>query len=447
MPSTDEFIVTGPTPGAPNYLDWANLLNRWPVTPAPTYTPPSEAFAPPVPTPAPAPPPPVVLPEVIVEPTPVPIVPLITPAIAGAGAGLLGLLFPTAIGGGNLPDNATQWRPPKDPPASAHDAGDDAPQPPDWGELSEGFDVWGDRIERGAEFLRDVFNTARRVYGLLDRFKADPVSRFETGTSKVLRISDNPLLEEFVVQPKRTVKSAPRAPALQEVPLVDYQQLFRGLGSDFGLGFELAPVRTPRIDTPARDPSRKNAPGRRTGLEPSRALEVDLFGAPHLAPDGGLFFDPTAPSDVPVPPRIGDPVPRTPVDTTPAGFIDDVVPNLYPPPDLAVAPIRVPPRKGDCTCTTTDGGGPKKKKKKKRADRAICYRGTYRQLKRGISYSPKEEVPCDARSREESSRSKKSGSGKKPGTTRGRTARGSRRGSSPSIGDLARDVFGIPFIN
>lgn len=38
----------------------------------------------------------------------------------------------------------------------------------------------------------------------------------------------------------------------------------------------------------------------------------------------------------------------------------------------------------------------KKPKKKKSSERSICYKGTYQQLKKGISYHRKEQVPCES---------------------------------------------------
>jgi len=77
------------------------------------------------------------------------------------------------------------------------------------------------------------------------------------------------------------------------------------------------------------------------------------------------------------------------------------------------------PNKDNCSCAKK-----KKKKKKKSKPRDVCYRGTYRQLKKGISYVKQEEVPCDDKAPK---RARKTTSRKKP----------------PNVGDLARDIFGI----
>ncbi len=62
-------------------------------------------------------------------------------------------------------------------------------------------------------------------------------------------------------------------------------------------------------------------------------------------------------------------------------------------------PSRAPPRVGtptdtktkDCECAS------KKKKKKKTQPRSVCYRGTYRQNAKGITYKKLEEIPCEAK--------------------------------------------------
>jgi len=87
-------------------------------------------------------------------------------------------------------------------------------------------------------------------------------------------------------------------------------------------------------------------------------------------------------------------------------FLDDpheprITPNPFTPPglDKDLDPFEQPftpkePKDPDsCQCEKE----PKKKKKKKAEDRTVCYRGTYRQLKKGISYKRLEEVPCDAK--------------------------------------------------
>jgi len=55
------------------------------------------------------------------------------------------------------------------------------------------------------------------------------------------------------------------------------------------------------------------------------------------------------------------------------------------------APTGTPPRKDadSCQCESK-----KKKPKKKSKPREVCYRGTYTQRARGITYNPREEVPC-----------------------------------------------------
>lgn len=387
MPDLDEIIVTGGanSPGnAPSYEDWANLLNRFAT---PDLSGGADAFAPP---------PPVLLPDFIVAPPPpppatIPIPPaVITPILTSVGAGIVGVLFPQPIGGGDLPDNATQWRPPDEPPGAAPPAGGDAPQPPDWDALSEGFDVWGDRLSRGADVLRDAWNAARKYLDLFDDllFSQPPVSGSSSSRS-VQRISDFPLLDEFVVSPpKPKTRTTTRTNPSVEVPLYDYRELF-GVGSDFGFGFEPSPNSPARSNPVPGRPERVLDPGRRTGLQPRSTLAPDLFGAPSPAPGNPLFFDPIATSPLPAPPRGSPARPGAPlpIDALP---VDDLA-TPFADPLASFDPLKLPPKKDACDC---DGGGGKKKKKKKRKERDVCFRGTYRQLRKGISYRRLEEVPC-----------------------------------------------------
>lgn len=86
--------------------------------------------------------------------------------------------------------------------------------------------------------------------------------------------------------------------------------------------------------------------------------------------------------------------------------------------------LRQPPRDADA-CGCSSGG--KKKKKKKPKERDVCYRGTYVQLKKGISYRRLEQVACDAKAPKK----------EKAAAPRRRTPK------SPKFEDLARDVFGF----
>jgi hypothetical protein len=75
---------------------------------------------------------------------------------------------------------------------------------------------------------------------------------------------------------------------------------------------------------------------------------------------------------------------------------------MYAPP--FESPFAPPNRADPCNCKPC--GGDKKKKKKKPKEREVCYRGTYRQLTKGITYNRLEEVPCESPSKKKSTRNK-----------------------------------------
>jgi hypothetical protein len=56
------------------------------------------------------------------------------------------------------------------------------------------------------------------------------------------------------------------------------------------------------------------------------------------------------------------------------------------------------PDEAGCDCSGT-GDGKKKKKKKKPKDREVCYRGSYREYKKGTSKKRLKEVPCEPQPR------------------------------------------------
>lgn len=87
----------------------------------------------------------------------------------------------------------------------------------------------------------------------------------------------------------------------------------------------------------------------------------------------------------------------------------------------SVAPPRVGTRDktDECECAKA------KKKRKKPTDRAVCYRGTYRQNKRGITYNRLEEIPCEAKQKSKAAPRKKSG-------------------RTPTWQDTLNDVFNTP---
>ena len=92
-------------------------------------------------------------------------------------------------------------------------------------------------------------------------------------------------------------------------------------------------------------------------------------------------------------------------------------PFSEPTPLIEFGPQPAGPKKDTCTC-------PKKKKKKKSRPRDVCYRGTYRQLRKGIAYTRQEQVPCDERA---------------PKAKRTRKSI-----ETPTWNDTLRDVFQFP---
>lgn len=131
--------------------------------------------------------------------------------------------------------------------------------------------------------------------------------------------------------------------------------------------------------------------------------------------------DTLAPPQVDAPPRIGDPV-APPRVGTPTTF-----PDLpYAPPgfnfDPFTPPIDAPLPKFDgdkadkCNCVETK----KKKPKKKTQPRQICYEGHYVEHSRGLTKVRGKQIPCDTKA------------ARKP------------RSRTPSLPDLARDVFQLP---
>lgn len=131
--------------------------------------------------------------------------------------------------------------------------------------------------------------------------------------------------------------------------------------------------------------------------------------------------DTLAPPKVDAPPRIGDPF-------APPGF-DPTMPTPgfpYAPPGITFDPFTppidapLPKFDGDkadkCNCAETK----RKKKKKKQQSRTICYEGHYVEHARGLTKVRGKQIPCDTK------------------------ATRAPRKRTPSLPDLARDVFQLP---
>lgn len=123
----------------------------------------------------------------------------------------------------------------------------------------------------------------------------------------------------------------------------------------------------------------------------------DVFGPP-----GGRLFNP--PRDY-----------RPPVSLDPGVFLDPLTLTAF-------EPQPQDPEKDQCDCDKP------KKKHKPKADRDICYRGTYVQRKKGISYHRLEQVPC--------TQAEKNSKSTTPGAPRPR-----RR--PKTVGDLSKEIFGL----
>lgn len=346
MEALEEFVVQGQTS---NYLDFATLLNR-------AYSPaqaPEHAFAPPAPA---------VLPEVpITAPRAPPVVlPALTAGVASLLGGLFALVFPTPIGGGDLP-----------PPGKPPDAAPDPLEPPNWEDISQprpGVD-YGDPV----------------------RFPGLPIPSIPPELPVVE-------LPEFLINPP-AVSPRPYVPTI-ELPYApgphDYTQ-FGDPGS--GLG---APPRSPdRItDLPGETLEPVATPERRPVPRPTDDPAPFLFDAPFADPFGDAVGDPAAPSPFDAPPGTSPRAPdrfAIPTPFDPLGPSLDLIPD---PLSTPLPPKDTPPIEAGCGCKKKP-----KKKAKERPPRAVCWRGTYVQRAKGISYTRREQVPCAGSAKRPSSSS------------------------------------------
>lgn len=387
-PVTEEVLVTGGDWSNPGD-DWMKIQEAYQraaeqfANSGYTYT---DAFAPPTP---------VVLPEVIVQPPPRVAPPVIPPAVPSlltqlsrVGLGFLSVLVPGSMGGageGDAPDEsssvARRGQPPKEPPRI--DPVFEDVTPPDWDELSRG----------GKSDLLDT---------LTDKLIPFPIPPVEMPQGE----------KYFDVSPPQ-----PRPnpfPDLWSFPDVGPNPELQPFPTGPGPGPAPAPIGTPGVDPYPGLPDPGDVPEPRRSPQPDApgSPAPDVFGAP--LPDG--IGDPIGdPFTTPTQPPGTRPDPTNPVRTVPRDT-PGTVPNPFvtpgpgpdgwaapdfdvePFPDPLLADIPRPPgtKKDTCTCDE-----PKKKKKPKKDARTVCYRGTYRQLKRGITYKKLEEVPCEAPTRKD----------------------------------------------
>jgi len=383
-PETEEVLVTGGSWSNPGD-DWWKLQELYQrlSEQAGAYNPTGDAFMPPVP---------VTLPEVKVTPPPVkpkPIVPTAQPGLLNqvlrGGLGLLGLLVPGNMGGpgeGDAPTEsssvAARGDPPK-PPPTIQPAFEDI-EPPNWEDLARGG-------------KSDLLDPVVPRYVPLPEV---PPVEMPDGT------------KFFDVSPPRPTPN----PYFDLWSFPDYGPGLETITFPTGPGPGPAPTPTgtPGVNPAPGYPEIGDFPVPGILPQPSRpgAPAPDVFGSP--LPDvfgdplGDPFVTPTSPPRSI--PDTSNPVRNRPGDTsTPTGDpfgLGFPLPNANPrdyfapadqpsPQQFPQDPGRPPTKDRDCSCAEK-----KPKKPKKRQPRTVCYRGTYRQNARGISYKKLEEIPCES---------------------------------------------------
>lgn len=237
-------------------------------------------------------------------------------------------------------------------------------------------------------------------------------------------------LPEVVVNPPAVTpprEIAPPAPL--EVPLEAIEFDPYGTGQP-SVSPGARPGSAPATRSPARVspvPAASPFPGNLLGIGSAFALASAL--APGVAGDASAI--PRARAR-PTPPAQRSPSPGTPPSIrpgTPVDFLNPIVPQIVGPvPSLnlgvfsAANPSPQQDTKRDkCKCDEK-----KKKESKPRQPRTKCFKGTFRQRAKGISYSRGEEIPCDG-----------------PLPKIPKAAKYAKRGKAPKIGELARDILGF----
>lgn len=352
-----------------------------------------------------APPEPVLLPEVVVEPAspPLPVPGLVDAIIRRLP--WLALLAPGAMGGageGDAPmesSSVANRHSPPPPPPTINPVFEDF-NPPNWNDLSKGGDS-----------------------SLLDTVYLTPFAPF----LEPVELPDN--MKYFDVSP----------PPVVTRPIIEVPNDFTFTGPQWELqpyptGPRSRPAPSPFSDPGIGEPLATPAPGDRSLPRvspqpyPTGDIAPDLFVSP--LPDG--VGDPIGdPFVTPGSPPRAVPEPANPVGIgprdTPNPFADPIGGAN---PRDTVEPIEMPlpqpdpftPNKDQCQCAKK-----KKKKPKKRKPRDVCYRGTYLELRKGISKTRLEEVPCSDTAP------------KKPKISTPR-----RRKKTPTWDDTLRDVFQLP---
>lgn len=300
-------------------------------------------------------------------------------------------------------------QPPAKPPSRNNPVANDPFNTPNWDDLADpaGFvDPFGKEwLLNAAKKIQDAWNIYRRLADFLD-FGSDPATRQPVMQARP--IGDPELVARASPQQKPI-----RGRASVARPGADPLDLL----SDAFLTQRLGPLRSPVFkQAPSVQPVPRTKPAPRT----------DPIGDP---------FSPLAPLNPPQlsPPKlqpIGDPVLNPLFDPhEPTIDLEPFRPGA-PAPDPFEQPFA--PKEKDPNDTCNCDKEPKKKKKKKKSEpRSICYKGTYRQLRKGISYRRGEQVPCDDKAPRAPARSKTA------------KARDRKRTKKPKdIGDLVDIIFG-----
>lgn len=372
----------------------------------------SEAFAPPLPE--------LPLPEVIVQPKPIPapppvLIPSITTVIGSALTGLVALLFPQPTGPREFDEapGGGGTAPPSVPPGA-----EDPIQPPNWWDL-----------------VNEPFPVSKPL----------PLPPIPVTKVPAPPVEMPPGEDYFDVSPPGVeYPSFPRLPdPFRFVPTVEPIEVplgqpgvvvFPDLSPDTGPRSTPAPDRTPRGDPLPADPFVFPDVLGLPDARPSDPTAPDVFGSPLPDIVGDPFGDPVFTPGIPAPTR---PDTRTPTGD-PNSFVD-LTPDFFAPPQLSdpllteFGPNPTRPDKDTCSCAK------KPKKKKKSQERSVCYRGTYVQRTRGISYKRLEEVPCEAAPKNKPVSNRETDPFGRP------TPKKKRKGKTQKWKDVLDDVFGRSF--
>lgn len=366
---------------------------------------PEEAFAPPIP-----PLPPTLLPEVIVEGG--------SRVLTAVGAGLLALLFPQPTGPREFDEapGGGGGAPPPVPPGA-----EDPIQPPNWWDL-----------------VNEPYPTTRPGPPLVPIPLGEP-----------LRPVEMPPGEPYfdVSPPGVTTRSYPDLNPLWLVPTAQPDPFSQpdyyppeepyvvpepAPAPDRRPGPAPGPVSPPGVDPLPRIAEPTVAPEPGTRPLPSSPPSPDPLGDPMPDPFGDPFGDPVPTPREPAPPS---PTPREPSGGTTPRTLADPVGGADPLDEPITDPRPRADRPGapDETC----GCDKKPKKKAKPKLREECWKGTYVQRTRGISYIRKEQVPCEAAPRKSVSRRETDAFGRPAPRKRGKS-------KTPKWGDILDDVFQRP---